>query len=77
MAKLNQIIAVEKGIKSRSYEELTKAHHALEKPTLLSGLSRSYQPKDEEGDKLPSESTKVQIRAEQVIAETARIMTEL
>lgn len=77
MTKLNQIIAVEKGVKSRSYEELTKAHHALEKPTLLAGISRSYQPKDEEGDKLPPESTKVQIKAEQVIADTARIMTEL
>ena len=27
MAKLNQIIAVEKGIKSRSFQELTEAHH--------------------------------------------------
>lgn len=77
MPRLNQIIAIEKGIKSRSYEELTKAHHALEKPTLLAGISRSYQPKDEEGDKLPPESTRVQVRAEQVLADTARIMTEL
>ena len=39
MAKLNQIIAVEKGIKSRSHQELSDAHHALQKPQLLAGIS--------------------------------------
>ena len=65
MARLNQIIAVEKGIKSQSFQELTDAHHALQKPSLLSGISRSYRPKDEEGEQLPPESTKVQVRAEE------------
>ncbi len=31
MARLNQIIAVEKGIKSRSFQELTEAHQAAAK----------------------------------------------
>ncbi len=43
MAKLNQIIAVEKGIKSKSFHEITEAHHAVQKPALLSGISRTYQ----------------------------------
>ena len=47
--KLNQIIAVEKGVKSKSFQDLTEAHHAVQKPSLLSGISRVYQPKDEEG----------------------------
>ncbi len=38
MARLNQIIAVEKGVKSRSFQELTEAHHALQKPALLTGI---------------------------------------
>ena len=67
MARLNQIIAVEKGIKSRSFQELTDAHHALQKPTLLSGISRTYRPKDEEGEQLPPESTKVQVKSEEII----------
>ncbi len=50
-AKLNQIIAVEKGVKSRSFQELTEAHHALQKPALLSGIARTYRPKDEEGER--------------------------
>src|SRR5689334_10889967 len=77
MARLNQIIAVEKGVKSRSFQELTEAHHALQKPTLLSGIARTYRPKDEEGEQLPPESTKVQVKAEDIIRETVEVMTKL
>lgn len=77
MAKLNQIIAVEKSIKSRSFQELTEAHHALQKQALLSGISRTYRPKDEEGEQFPPESTRVQVKAEEVIRRTADILTRL
>ncbi len=77
MPKLNQIIAVEKGVKSKSHEKLTSAHHALQKPAMLSGISRTYQPRDEEGEQLPPESSKVQMDAEQIIKETGKILTEL
>jgi len=75
--KLNQVIAVEKGVKSRCHQELTQAHHGLMKPELLAGISRNYEPKDSEGEKLPAESTKVQIRAEAVIQQTGLILQEL
>jgi len=77
MAKLNQIIAIEKGIKSRSFQELTEAHHALQKTTLLAGISRTYRPKDEEGEQLPSESNRVQVRAEEIIRKTTEILSKL
>lgn len=77
MARLNQIIAVEKGIKTRSFQELTEAHHALQKPGLLSGISRTYRPKDDEGEQLPSESTKVQIKANDIIRQTVESLTRL
>src|SRR5258708_21846559 len=76
-AKLNQIIAIEKGTKSRSLQELTEAHHALQKPALLSGISRTYRPKDEEGEQLPSEATKVQIKSEEIIRKTSETLTKL
>ncbi|GHO77968.1 hypothetical protein KSD_57390 [Ktedonobacter sp. SOSP1-85] len=76
-AKLNQIIAVEKGTKSRTFQELTEAHHALQKPTLLSGISRTYRPKDEEGEQLPPESTRVQVKAEDIIRKTIETLTKL
>jgi hypothetical protein len=77
MAKLNQIIAVEKGVKGQSLRDLTDAHQILQKPALLSGIARTYRPKDEEGEQLPPESTKVQIKAEEVIRKTAEILTKL
>jgi len=77
MARLNQIIAVEKGVKSRSFQELTEAHQVLQKPALLAGISRTYRPKDEEGEQLPPESTRVQVKAEEVLRRTAEILTRL
>ncbi|MEV4555916.1 hypothetical protein AB0K51_02830 [Kitasatospora sp. NPDC049285] len=77
MAKLNQIIAVEKGVKSKSFQELTQAHQDLQKPALLAGISRTYQPKDEEGEQLPPESTRVQVKAEDVLRATAATLTRL
>ena len=75
--KLNQIIAVEKGVKSGALRDLTDAHHALQKPALLAGISRTYQPKDEDGEVLPPESTRVQVKTEDVLRRTAAVLTRL
>ena len=77
MPKLNQIIAIEKGVKTRAFQELTEAHHALQKPGLLAGIARNYTPKDDEGEQLPSESTKVQVNGEEIINDTIAILTRL
>lgn len=77
VTKLNQIIAVEKGVKSKAYAEVTDAHHRLQKSALLAGISRTYQPKDEEGEQYPPESTRVQVRAEEVLRQTATTLTRL
>ncbi|WP_049570367.1 hypothetical protein [Streptomyces sp. SBT349] len=77
MAKLNQIIAVEKGVKSKAQQDLAGVQHGLTKPALLAGISRTYQPKDEEGEQLPPESTRVQVKAEDVLRETAKTLTRL
>ena len=75
--KLCQVIAVEKATKGRCQSELTEAHHALQKPALLNGISRAYSPKLEDGDKLPPENTKVQVNAEDMIKNTTNILTKL
>ncbi|WP_329207139.1 hypothetical protein OG893_24585 [Streptomyces sp. NBC_01696] len=77
MTKLNQIIAVEKGVKSKSLQDITAAHHKVQKPALLAGISRTYQPKDEEGEQLPPESARVQIKAEEALRETSASLTRL
>ncbi|MFD9750109.1 DUF7873 family protein [[Kitasatospora] papulosa] len=77
MTKLNQIIAVEKGVKSRSLQDITAAHHKVQKPALLAGISRTYQPKDEEGEQLPPESARVQFKAEEALREMSASLTRL
>jgi hypothetical protein len=77
MAKLNQIIAIEKGVKSQSLRDLTDSHQLLQKTAMLNGISRTYRPKDEEGEQLPPESTRVQVKAEEVIAQTVEVLTKL
>jgi len=77
MAKLNQIIAVEKGAKNRINDAITKTYHAVQKPALLAGIARTYQPKAEDGEVYPPESTKVQAKGTEMIAATATLMTEL
>ncbi|MFD9501319.1 hypothetical protein [Streptomyces sp. NPDC060035] len=77
MAKLNQIIAVEKGVKSKSLQDITAAHHKVQKPVQLAGISRTYQPKDEEGEQLPPESTRVQVKTEDVLREMSTSLTRL
>lgn len=77
MPRLNQIVAIEKSVKSRSFQELTEAHHALQKTTLLAGISRTYRPKDEEGEQLPPEATKVQVKSDEIVRRTGEILTRL
>lgn len=77
VAKLNQVIAVEKGVKAKTRQDLTAAQRGLDKPALLAGISRTYQPKDEEGEHLPPESTRVQVKAEDVLRDTAATLTRL
>lgn len=77
MTKLNQIIAVEKGVKSAALRELAETQNLLQKPSLLAGITRTYQPKDEEGEQLPPEATRVQVKSEEVLRQTAATLTRL
>lgn len=77
MTKLNQIIAIEKGVKTTAFQKLTDTYQLLQKNALLSGISRTYRPRDEEGEQLPPESTRVQVRSEEVIQEVTGELTRL
>lgn len=69
MTKLNQILAIEKGVKKDVYAKVTELYQKLQKSALLAGISRNYKPKDEEGDRLPPEATRVQLTAEQALSD--------
>lgn len=77
MAKLNQFVAIEKGEKAKAQRGLTELHRESQKSPLLSGISRTYQPKDDDGDKLPSESTLVQVKAEDILDRVTHTLSEL
>jgi len=58
-------------------QELTEAHHVLQKPAQLAGIARTYRPKDEEGEQFPPEATRVQVKGDGIIRRTLEILTEL
>ena len=61
MPKQHQILAIEKSVKGATEKALTAAHHKFQKSDILTGLSRVYTPKDEDGGALPSERKLVQV----------------
>lgn len=75
--KLNQIIAVEKSLKERTHREYTGIYQSFKKPDPMQGFSRSYQPRDEEGEPLPGEVKHVQIKLSERIARIEEIMGAL
>lgn len=77
MTKLNQLIAIEKGTTNRALQDLTNAHHKFQKNALYSGISRNYRPRDEEGERLPSESTRVQVRVDEELKDVQSTLARL
>jgi hypothetical protein len=69
MPHLSQIIAIEKDVKEKAAQSRGHAESTFSKSNVvLSGISRTYKPKDEEGEQLPSEATSVQIKVKQVLS---------
>lgn len=60
MGKLNQVIAVLQGKKTQAEKSLTEVYQSLQKAGLLDGISRTYRPRDDDGERLPAESKGVQ-----------------
>jgi hypothetical protein len=77
MAKLNQIIAIEKGVKSRTYGVITRIHKESQKSEPFNGFAKTFRKRDEDAEDYPPEKKKVQLIAGDVLAEVARNATEL
>lgn len=74
--KLNQIIAIEQGIKTKGGNTLTTKYHEAQKPGLFNGLVRNYKPLHEDGEKFPSEKNLVQFRAADIVEEVVRDVSD-
>lgn len=78
MAKLCETIAVLKGVKSRVYAALTTQDKLCQKPALFNGLTKTYEPLNEEDpDLLDGETKLTQQHVDGVISEVSRHLTEL
>ena len=75
--RLHQLLAVEKDVKNEALRVVTAFYQKIEKNPLLSGISRRYRAVTEEGEKLPPESTIVQLRVEETLPEVQKALTAL
>lgn len=77
MTKLNQILAVSEGAKAQAAKERDAAYHTFQKGSLFVGQNRQYVPKDDEGDRLPDESVRVQARVPEVTSDLVVALARL
>lgn len=75
--KLNQVLAIEKGVKNRTLSAVTRLYHEVQKPVRLAGLHKTYKPLDEDGMRYPPESTRVAVRAEDILKDANKALREL
>lgn len=77
MLKLNQVIAIEKGIKTKSQRVISDAHNSLKKKELFVGHTKTFSPYDEDGEQLPPDNMKVKYRVDDFINEAKQSWSEL
>lgn len=77
MTKLHQIIAIEQGVAADASRAGDAAKTMFRDDAHLSGVTRTYQPRADDGDKLPPEGTLVQIRTHDVLQDVARRLGRL
>ena len=66
--RLNQIIAIEKGVRNEANTALTETYHVVQRGDPFIGISRTYQPlNDQDIDLPPGEAKRVQLNAEMLL----------
>lgn len=77
MTKLNQVIALEKGVKASTERAVTNAYHQFQKADLFNGLVRTYEPLDEADFVYPSENKKVTANVNTIVTDIHAAWTRL
>jgi hypothetical protein len=75
--KLNQVIAVLQTVKANATKAKTAVYHLIQKTALFQGISRNFQPVDEDGFVYPPENQALQMRAEELLTQFEQACTEL
>jgi len=77
MSKLNQIIAVANGRKSKVTKEVTEVYKKVQKSALFEGISRTYQPLDDDGETFPPEKKNSQYSVSAAVEELSQSLASL
>jgi hypothetical protein len=77
MPKLNQVLAIEKGVKSRVTAETSELYKIAQKPALFNGLVKTYRKINDDDPDLPQEKQRVQYTVDALIRRDAALLTEL
>lgn len=72
--KLAQVLAIEKGEKSKANRAVTDLHRKSEVEKLYEGFVRTYVPAAEDGERLPEEKQLVQNKAKEILLEAGNIL---
>lgn len=75
--KLNQVIAIEKGVKTRTQKEITEAYHKAQKPVLFNGFVKTYKPNVDGDETFPQEKKLVEVKVNSLLRDVRRNMKEL
>ena len=73
--KLHEVVAIRKGVKSRTYGELTELFKKAQRDELYNGLSREFTALDDDGETFPPESKQVQLDAGDVLRKVRKLRT--
>ncbi len=74
--KLHQVIALTNTKGKETVGEITKIHRQTQNQGLVSGMVRTYQPRDEDGEQYPSEEQRVGLQISDALASLQRLMTD-
>lgn len=75
--KLNQVLAIEKGIKERVHKAITEIYHLAQKPVLFNGFVKRYRKINEQSETYPDQRQKVQLIAEDSLSSVVNSKIEL
>jgi len=77
MAKLNQILAIEKNKKTQLHNQISSLDKALQRASLVTGHHKKFEPKTEDGETFPDDKQIVQYRYVEGIEQVCEYMREL
>ncbi|MHA2062226.1 MAG: DUF7873 family protein [Candidatus Sifarchaeia archaeon] len=77
MTKLNQIVAVVNGQKSKTEKAIKEVYQKCQRGEIFNGLTRNYTPLEEDGERLPTETKRIQYNVDEAVNEFKKSLGKL